>query len=140
MSSIKVVLIPSDASKPVQEVEYDQSDYLNLTALIFDGDRDGTFQRFALYDSNENDVTFWYDDEGMFRLDNEDLPDIINLRAMELVSFVSGGVPIHQINPLIGNYVITGGADDEGNSLPAPEWIKDHPFNWQNQYEIRKAQ
>lgn len=135
MPTIKVVLIPADKTKPVQEVDYDQSDYKNLTALIFDGKRDGTFQRFSL-DHGDDDVTFWYDDEGMFRLDNEELPDIINLRAMELVSHVSGGMPIQQIEPLIGDYVITGGADDEGDSLPAPAWIKDHPFKWQDQYLI----
>lgn len=140
MPTIKVLLIPSDATKPVEVKDYDQSDYKNLTALIFDGNREGLYDRFSMYDHNEEDITFWYDDEGMFRLDTEELSDIVNLRAMQLVSHVSGHVPINQIQPLIGNFVITGGADDEGNSLPAPEWLHTAEFDWHLRYAIKSVQ
>ena len=139
MTIIKVVLIPSDPTKPVQEVDYDEADYTNLTALIFDGDRSGTFQAFSLGNVRDGDVlTFWHDDDGLARLETEDIGDVVNLRAMELVGKLSA-CGIRDIVPLIGNYVITGDADDEGESLPAPAWVKDHEFTWHHRYGVRKV-
>lgn len=137
--TIKCVLIPNDASKPVREVEYDTDDYTNLTALIFDGKRDGTFDRMVGEKDGEQ-VTLWFDDNGLFRLDSEEVNDIINLRAMELYSHLNGNIPIHQYGvPLIGDYVITGGADEEGESLDVPGWVKDYPFTWHAVYTVEKA-
>jgi len=136
--TVKCVLIPNDASKPVTEVEYDTADYTNLTALIFDGKRDGLFDRMVGYGPESNEqVTLWFDDEGMFRLDSEEVSDIINLRAMQLFSHLNGDIDIRQYSvPLIGNYVITGGADEEGESLDAPSWVKDYPFTWHQMYAV----
>lgn len=139
MTALKVVLIPSDALLPVQEVEYDQSDYRNLTALIFNGNRDGTFDCFSMPDADGNTVTFWFDDDGLARLEGgEEMHNIVNLRAMELVAKLKG-CGVGDLVPLIGDYVITGGADSEGDSLAAPEWIKDHGFTWHQRYSIRRV-
>lgn len=143
MGTINVIVIPADQSQPVREDSYDDSDYKNLTALIFNGDRDGTFDRMTA-DNEGEEVTFWFDDNGLFRLDNEEVADVINLRAMELYAFASGmGTEPSAIYdysvPLIGDYVITGGGDEEGNSLSVPGWIKDYPFTWHNRLGVRKA-
>lgn len=137
--TVKCVLIPNDASKPVREVEYDTADYRNLTALIFDGNREGTYDRMVGEKDGEQ-VTLWFDDNGLFRLDSEEVNDIINLRAMELYSHLNGDIPIQMYGvPLVGDYVITGGADEEGESLDVPDWVKDYPFKWHQMFTVEKA-
>jgi hypothetical protein len=144
MSTITCLLIPANNNLPVREVEYDNSDYKNLTALIFDGDRTGTFDRMSVRDEESgDDVTFWFDDDGLARLDSEDLADIVNLRAMELFAFLAGyGTQPDAIQkygvPLVGDYVLTGGADEEGDSLPYPGWLKEYPFTWPAKIGIRR--
>lgn len=143
MSTINVIVIPADKEQPVRRDTYDSSDYKNLTALIFSGDRDGTFDRMASIDEHGEEVTLWFDDEGLYRLKDEggehELADIINLRAMQLYAFLEHA-DIHSFSvPLLGDYVITGGADEEGESLPAPDWIMDFRFDWHNRYEVRKV-
>jgi hypothetical protein len=138
--TIKCVLIPNDPAKPVREVSYDTADYTNLTALIFDGDRSGTFDRMVGEKDGE-EVTLWFDDNGLFRLEQPgvEVGDLINLRAMQLFSHLNGDIDIRQYSvPLIGDYVITGGADVEGESLDCPEWVKDYPFTWHNTYAVEK--
>ena len=138
--TVKCILIPADASKPVREVGYDTSDYTNLTALIFDGDREGTFDRMVGEKDGEQ-VTLWFDDEGLFRLEREDIADCINLRAMQLFSHLNGDIDIRQYStPLIGDYVITGGADDEGESLDCPAWVGGYDFTWHQKYSVVKAE
>lgn len=125
--NINVILIPADGAKPVQRTSYDTSDYKNLTALIFNGDRDGTFQCMTSADSLGHEVTFWFDDEGLFR---EDAGEAVNARAMQLYAHLEGMKVEDFSVPLVGDYVITGGADEDGESLDAPGWIMDFPFTW----------
>lgn len=133
---INVIIIPADRHKPIREAQYDSTDYTNLTALIFDGNRDGTFDVMTAEDSGD-EVSFWFDDNGLARLDNEEVGDVINLRAMELYGHMTGnGLQDYGV-PLIGDYVITGGADEDGESMPAPAWVKDFPFTWHNKYIVR---
>lgn len=142
MSTIHVILIPADKTKPVARTTYDSSDYTNLTALIFNGDRTGTFDGMttAADGPYEEEITFWFDDNGLARADNEEIADIINLRAMQLYAHMTG-MPLRSFAvPLIGDYVITGGADDEGESLDAPAWIMDFPFDWHNRYTMMKPE
>lgn len=127
MSTINVIVIPADGTKPVRRDSYDTSDYTNLTALIFNGDRTGTFQCMTSADKDGNEVTLWLDDEGLLR---EDAGERINARAMELYAHLEEiGIEGFRV-PLVGDYVITGGADEDGESLDAPGWIMDFPFTW----------
>lgn len=140
MSIIKAVLIPSGTERPVTEVEYDTSDYKNLTALIFNGSRDGTFDRMVADDSGD-EITFWFDDNGLARLEGEeDHEALVNFRAMELYAHLNDASIDQFAVPLVGDYVITGGADEEGNSLSVPEWVSDFPYTWHSRYTLRKAQ
>lgn len=142
---VKAVLIPADVSKPVQEVSFNDTDYRNLTALIFDGSRDGTFDRMATANSLGAEVTFWFDDNGLARLESEDLADVINLRAMELYAHYEGmgRDPLKAIDrfnvPLVGDYVITGGADEEGNDLDVPFGVAGFPFTWPGRVGVRRG-
>lgn len=139
MSIIKVVLIPSGTQRPVVETDYDSSDYTNLTALIFNGDRTGTFDRMVTDDSGD-EVTFWFDDNGLARLETEEgHTELVNFRAMELYAHMTGSAIKDFSVPLVGDYVITGGTDDEGESLDVPTWIKDFPYTWHSRYAMRKA-
>jgi len=137
---IKCVLIPNDPAKPVTEVEYDSADYTNLTALIFDGDRSGLFDRMVGTDEHGDDVTLWFDDEGLFKVEDKGIENCVNLRAMQLFSHLNGDLDIRQYSvPLVGNYVITGGADAEGESLDCPAWVKDFDFTWHYRYMPKPA-
>lgn len=138
MGMINAILIPSDRTQDVRTVQYDDSDFTNLTALIFNGDRTGTFASTTI-SSPRGTVSFWYDDEGLFRLGTEKINDIINLRAMELWAFLENAT-IHDFGtPLVGDYVILGGADEDGNSLPAPDWVKELTFTWPNRYDFQAS-
>jgi hypothetical protein len=127
MSTINVVVIPFDNDKPVRRESYDTTNYKNLTRLIFDGGTDGTFSCMTSADSLGHEVTFWFDDEGLLR---NDAGNRINARAMQLFGHLEGvGVEDFAV-PLVGDYVITGGVDDEGESLDAPGWVMDFGFTW----------
>jgi len=134
----RAIVIPADKTKPLRWVDHPSDDWKNMTALVFNGDRDGgTYTMSTVGDTADKRVSLFYDDEGMFRLDNENLPDIINLRAMELWAHCDGGLDITDFRvPLIGDYVVVGDADEDGNSLDAPEWVADFPFDWHKTYII----
>lgn len=138
MSKTKVIVIPSDKDQPVRWDEYDHSDYRNLTALVFDGKRDGTYSMSTVGDSDRH-VSLFFDDEGLFRLEaGEELPDIINLRAMQLWADLDH-VSINDFSvPLIGTYVVVGDSDEDGNSMDAPAWVMDYPFTWHQKYVVRQ--
>jgi hypothetical protein len=135
----RVIVIPFDGTQPLRWVDHPEGDYKNMTALVFDGDRDGGTYSLSVVGQGDRQVSMWYDDEGLFRLDRgEKLSDIINLRAMELWASVHGddmGI-FDFVVPLVGTYVITGREDDEGNSLDAPDWVMDFPFTWHEKYLV----
>lgn len=132
------IVIPSDGTQPLRWVDHPANDYKDMTALVFDGNRDGGTYSLSVVGQGDRQVSLWYDDEGLFRLDQgESLSDIINLRAMELWAHLDGDLGIFDFKvPLIGTYVVTGQADDEGNSLDAPAWVMSYPFTWHETYEI----
>ena len=83
----------------------------------------------------------FYDDEGLFRLEaGERLHDIINLRAMQLWAYCDGVTLTDFRVPLIGDYVIVGDADEDGNSLDAPEWVATFPFDWHEKYLVTEKE
>jgi hypothetical protein len=134
----RAIVIPCDGTQPLRWVDHPEGDYKNMTALVFDGDRDGGTYSLSVVGNEDRQVSMWYDDNGLFRLDQgEKLSDIINLRAMELWSSLTGGMDIFQfVVPLVGTYVITGQADEEGNSLDAPAWVIGFPFTWHDKYLV----
>lgn len=134
----RAIIIPSDGTQPLRWVDHPEGDYKNMTALVFDGDRDGGTYSLSIVGQGDRQVSMWYDDNSLFRVDaGEKLNDIINLRAMELWSHLDGDISIFDFAvPLIGTYVVTGQADDEGNSLDAPEWVYDYPFTWHEKYVL----
>jgi hypothetical protein len=120
----KAIIIPSDESQPLRWAEHNSDDWKSMTALVFGGDRDGgTFSASVV----GQDVTFFYDDEGLFR---PDAGDHVNARAMQLWADIEGLSVRDFAVPLIGDYVVVGPADDEGSSTDAPAWVMDHPFTW----------
>lgn len=134
----RAIVIPADAKLPLRVVDHPADDYRNMTALIFDGDRMGGTYSLSIVGEGEKEVSLWYDDNGLFRLDNEKLPDIINLRAMELWAWCDG-VKLEDFKvPLVGNYVVTGQADDEGNSMDAPDWVYTFPYSWHIRYVVKE--
>lgn len=136
----RAIVIPSDGTQPLRWVDHPEGDYKDMTALVFDGDRDGGTYSLSVVGQGDRQVSMWYDDEGLFRMDaGEELSDIINLRAMELWASLDGDISIFDFRvPLVGTYVITGQTDGEGNSLDAPGWVLDYPFTWHLKYRIVK--
>ena len=132
----RAIVIPADAKLPLRVVDHPANDYKNMTALVFDGDRNGGTYSLSIVGKGEKEVSLWYDDNGLARLDNEKLPDIINLRAMELWAWCDGVTLNDFAVPLIGDYVVTGQADEDGNSLDAPDWVYSYPYSWHTRYVI----
>jgi hypothetical protein len=133
----KAIVIPADATQPLRWAEHTNDDYKSMTALVFGGNRDGGLYSMSTV-GNDKRVSLFYDDEGLFRLDaGEKLPDIINLRAMQLWASLDGDLAITDFRvPLVGDYVVVGDADIEGYSKDAPAWVMDFPFDWPNKYQI----
>ena len=133
----RAIVIPFDKSLPLKWVEHPEGDWKHMTAMVFDGNREGGTYSLSTVGEGEKEVSLWYDDNGLARLDSEHLPDIINLRAMELWAYCAGGLRLDDFRvPLVGTYVVTGAADKEGNSMDAPEWVAAFPFEWHTKYLI----
>jgi len=133
----KAIIIPSDKDQPVRWAEHENGDYKSMTALVFGGNRDGGMFSMSTVGDEDKRVSLFYDDEGMFRLESENLPDIINLRAMQLWATLEGHASIEEFSvPLIGDYVVVGDADEEGNSMDAPSWVMDFPFTWHTHIKL----
>jgi hypothetical protein len=127
----RAIVIPADKTQPVRWADHPADDYKNMTALVFGGDRDGgTYSLSIVGATDDKRVSLFYDDNGLARLDNEKLPAIINLRAMELWAYCDGVELKDFAVPLIGDYVVVGDADEDGNSMDAPAWVADYPFRW----------
>jgi hypothetical protein len=136
----KAIVIPADKDQPVRWAEHADNDYRSMTALVFGGDRDGGTYTMSTAGTAERHVSFFYDDNGLFRLDaGEDLADIINLRAMNLWADLDG-VRLEDFSvPLVGDYVVVGDTDDEGYSTDAPDWVMDFEFTWHNIYRVSRT-
>lgn len=132
----RAVVIPSDKDQPLRWADHPNDDYKDMTALVFGGDREGGTYSLSIVGEGDKQVSLWYDDNGLARLDNEELPDIINLRAMNLWAHLDHVTINDFAVPLIGDYVVTGQADDDGNSMDAPEWVFTFPFTWHKKYVI----
>jgi hypothetical protein len=133
----RAIVIPADKTQPLRWEDHPEGDWQNMTALVFNGDREGGTYSLSTIGMPDRRVSLFYDDNGLARLDNESLPDIINLRAMQLWATCEGVMDITDFNvPLIGTYVVVGDADEEGNSMDAPAWVMDFPFTWHEKYIV----
>ncbi|QOP66839.1 hypothetical protein SEA_ODYSSEY395_90 [Arthrobacter phage Odyssey395] len=112
----KGLLIPFDDTLPVMEVEFNGLD--DMYRLI----GCDTIDRMVA-----EDVTFWMDDEGLLR---SDAGQRVNARAMELFASLTGHSLQDFSVPLVGNYLLDGPCDDEGNETDVPERIKDFRYTW----------
>ncbi len=136
----RAIVIPSDKNQPLRWADHSNGDYKSMTALVFGGDRDGGLYSMSTVGEGDKHLSFFYDDEGLFRLDSEDLPDIINLRAMQLWATLDGWQLSDFSVPLVGDYVVVGDADEDGNSMDAPGWVMDFPFTWHTHIKIVTAE
>lgn len=130
----KAIIIPCDESQPLRWAEHDDNDYKSMTTLVFGGDRDGgTFSASTV----GRGVTFFYDDEGLYR---SDAGDSVNARAMQLWADIEGmGVRDFAV-PLIGDYVVVGPADEDGHSMDAPGWVMKHRFTWTTRVPMNRLE
>lgn len=128
MTAIAGIFIPSDSAEPVRLVGHDNTDYKDLAALIFDGDRDGgLIECLSSEDSDGNDVSLWGDEEALLK---EGAHTRINARAMQLYAALEG-VGINDFaSPLVGNFVVLGGVDGDGNTLSAPISVARFDYTW----------
>jgi hypothetical protein len=116
----KGLLIPFDDALPVQEVEFNGLDDMYRLTGCSMIDR-------MVAENDEYAATFWFDDEGLLR---SDAGQRVNARAMQLYAYLTG----HQLDdfsvPLVGNYLIDGMCDDEGNETDVDPDLKDFQFTW----------
>lgn len=137
----RAIVIPSDKTLPLRWADHSSDDWKNMTALVFGGNREGGTYSLSIVGEGDKQVSLFYDDNSMFRLESEKLPDIINLRAMELWAYCDGGLDITDFEvPLIGDYVVVGDADAEGNSMDAPAWVAEYPFKWHKKYIVTEME
>jgi hypothetical protein len=113
MATIKGILMPVDQFAPISVVEFDQSDYTQITKLI-----GGTF---GVTDTLRPDASVWYHDEGKIL----GLP--VNRRA-SLFLWVHR-TEFRGYDALMGDVLILGPADDEGNTTSVPDELVELLFN-----------
>jgi hypothetical protein len=111
MTTNKAVLIPWEMDKDIEVIDLEQGNLDAIYDRIAPESRlfsVSSFRHFALY----------YDDEGLYTQ-----PEHQNLRAMVLWG-AEEGVPLSRFRyPLVGNYLVVGPADDEGENTDVPEGI-----------------
>lgn len=116
----KALLLPFDNGQEPRVVE------------IAEGDLDAIYQLIApesrLFTClNGKDFTLYGDDEGLFH------PQVhlrINARAMQLLAD-SEGVSIDAFHsPLVGDFLVFGLPDEEGNTTDVPQRAVDFKYSW----------
>lgn len=108
----KAILIPHDNNKQVEVVDMDSSDYREITRKVAADPVNGLFSCSTIGGGR---CSLWYDDEGLFNQ-----PTNVNTRAMALWASIDR-VDIRDFAvPLVGDYLVTGPADDEGYTTDVP--------------------
>lgn len=118
--TIKALLIPFDESKPVEVIDFDDSDYQNLYPLVAPESRMFTAQDFP-------GGTMYGDDEGLL---HGNVAERINARAMNLLGERTGNTPSDFMSPLVGDWLAFGPIDGEGNNTDVPQDVIDFEFTW----------
>ena len=110
------ILIPFDNDLPIREVEFNS---LQDMYRLIECD---TVDRIT-----SPNLTFWLDDEGLF---HPDRAQRLNARAMQLLCHDSNATVSDLAVALVGNYLIDGPCDAEGNETDVPDWVGDFDFTW----------
>jgi hypothetical protein len=110
------ILIPFDNDLPIREVTFDGLDDMYKLIGCTDVERLATQK-----------VTFWLDGEGLLR---SDAGERINARAMQLYAELCDMTLADFAVPLVGDYLLDGPCDDEGEETDVPSWVKHYPFSW----------
>jgi hypothetical protein len=120
MATTKAVLIPFDESKPVEVVDLRPNDLDQLYDLVAPDTR-------LITGMGMSDAYMFGDDEGLLR---SDAGDRINARVMELFA-ADARMGLHDYrSPLVGDWIVTGPADDEGDNTDVPQRVIDFTYSW----------
>jgi hypothetical protein len=120
MPTNKAVLIPFDDTKPVEVVEVEQNDLDRLYDLVAPDTRLITGMRMS-------DAYLFGDDEGLLR---NDAGDRINARVMQLFAD-DNKMGLHDFHsPLVGDWLVVGPSDDDGNNTDVPQRVIDFAYSW----------
>lgn len=117
---LKALLLPFDESQPVRVIE------------VRDGNLQDIYDRIApdsrLFTClNGKDFTLYGDDEALF---HSEAHLRINAKAMQLLA-ESEGVSIDAFHsPLVGDFLVFGLPDEEGNNTDVPQRAVDFRFSW----------
>lgn len=115
----KAVLIPFDESKPVEVIDLAPGldaiyEHVAPDSRCFTG-------------LGGSDFYLMGDDEGLF---HEDAGNRINARVMQLYA-EDNGVGIRQFHsPLVGDWLVVGPADEEGETTDVPQRVIDFTYSW----------
>jgi len=130
-TSHKAILIPHDITREIEEIDLPTGNYKEITKRVC-RDGDGLFSV-----SNLGHFTFAYDDEGLFTQ-----PGNINSRAMAIWAKVEGVSMRSFRSPLVGDYLMLGPADDEGENTdvtPEARRLAEWAQGLANQRNVLKA-
>lgn len=117
---IKALLLPFDGGQPVRVIE------------VRDGNLEDIYDRIApdsrLFTClNGKDFSLYGDDEGLFHAEAHLR---INARAMQLYAD-SEGVGIEAFtSPLVGDFLVFGLPDREGNTTDVPQRAVEFDYSW----------
>jgi hypothetical protein len=121
MTTTKAVLIPFDESKPVEVIDLNSdSNNDQLYDLVAPDSRCFTGMRGS-------DFYLMGDDEGLF---HEDVENRVNARVMELFAKDNGMGIRDYHSPLVGDWLVVGPADEEGDSTDVPQRVIDFTYTW----------
>jgi hypothetical protein len=120
MTTTKAVLIPFDESKPVEVIDLRPNDLDQLYDLVAPDTR-------LITGMGMSDAYMFGDDEGLLR---NDAGERINARVMELFAKdAKMGIRDYH-SPLVGDWLVTGPADGEGDNTDVPQRIIDFTYSW----------
>lgn len=107
---VKMLFIPADGSKPFEVVDISEDIDTGISQM-----RDYLGGYLEAAPVPVPDVTLWCDEEGKLK-DN-----VVNVRATNLWGELWGGGTLTDV--LVGNVLLSGGVDPEGNTLSVPDAV-----------------
>jgi hypothetical protein len=120
MTMLKALLLPFDEDRAVEVIDFDDSSYQNLYPIVAPESRMFTAQDFP-------GGTMYGDDEGLLWGDPSKR---INARAMQLLGERSDHGIEDFMSPLVGDWLVFGPVDAEGNNTSVPQDVIDFRFTW----------
>lgn len=108
----KAILIPHDRTKQIEVVDMNGDDFRQITQKVAADPEHGLFSCSTIGGGR---ASLWYDDEGLYTQ-----PENVNTRAMALWAALDRVSIVDFAVPLVGDYLVTGPADDEGYTTSVP--------------------